>query len=611
MTGSEKNRPERKASRLARPRLSRRTGGIILLLAGAIYPLIANDAITTTRFLTIALLGLAAIGLNLTLGVAGEFAIGHAGIFAAGAYCYGVLTATEGWSFFPALAVATFAAGVLGVVAAGPGLRIGGWAFAVASLLFAVSVPAVATVLSTYTGGEQGLAGIPGPSLFGHSLSNTESYVVVVICILLIMLALLRFEASSLGLAFASLRNSPVSAEANGIPTLRLKLGIYAVSSLIAGFAGAWYAAVTQFLSPASFSLSFSVELLAAVVIGGLGSLSGPLVGMVLLVYAPQLTASLNTYAGLFYGIILIAGMLLVPAGLVPTGSDLVRKAWLRLGAKRGGSLPSVESQDDSRRQDRERSNFDSMPPAPEPTNLTVTGLSKHFEGVQALDNVSLTAAPGRITAIIGSNGSGKSTLLNVLTGFYRPDSGSVQLNDRPITGIAPHAVARHGVSRTFQTPLLMPSVTILQNVMVGALSARRRSRLPKSAQQASVTELLRALNLETMLQDNADRATAGQQRLVDVALAIHRQRPVILFDEPAAGLVGTEVNTLIEIMRALRERGYTVVIVEHNVPLILALADLIVVLDAGAVIATGTASEISTNARVLDAYLGSGHVIA
>jgi branched-chain amino acid transport system permease protein len=595
--------------------------------AFALVPILGNTDATVGIFLQIMLFGMAAIALNFTLGTAGEFAIGQIGVFVAGAYIAGVLTARHGWGVWPAVAMATFASAAIGVAAAAPGLRVGGWPFALTSLLFAIVVPDVVKLMKSQTGGQEGLLGIPIPSAFGHSFSMEDLYVLALVSTLIILFVLWLLERSLWGTVFSALRNSHVGAEANGLSTLRLRIAAYSISSLIAGYAGAIYAFTNGFLSPSSFSLSLSITLIAAVVIGGLGTLSGPLVGMAILQYIPTFTSNFSKYALLVYGAILILGMLLIPTGLIPTGGRIWRRflGGFGTGTAEGSKArderhpPSTRSAAEVVAESKARAK---IPNPSDRKSLRVEHVTQMFGGVAALNDISLTAKPGEITAVIGANGSGKTTLLNIISGYYAPTEGKVTVGDSELTGLNPHRIAKRGVSRSFQTPILIPQRTTLENVVCATFVHKRvplfasllntsRTRRDVARRREEAHNLLSSLGLDHLAETQGDALTPGDQRLVEVACAIARQPSVILLDEPAAGLIGAEVEALADLLKALRDEGYTVLVIEHNVNLVMSLADHIVVLNQGNLIAEGVPQEIRENAAVIESYLGQAADVA
>jgi branched-chain amino acid transport system permease protein len=590
-----------------------RTVGAIAFVLLALYPFVGCQ-VTINRFTDIALFGLVAVGTNFTMGVAGEFAIGQMGLFAAAAYTSAILTTSHGWNFWPAAIVATLVAAVIGVVVGAPGLRVGGWPFAMTSLLVAVVIPDLIGQWTSLTGGSQGLAGIPFPSIGSFQFSFSDIYILALVAVAVVLFVLWRIESSIWGLAYASMRNSPIGAQANGIAVRQLKLSAYLLSSVIAGFAGAVFASVDGYLSPGTFPFSLSILVVAAVVAGGLGTLIGPFIGMGILLYIPDLTASFNQYSLLIYGAILIGVMLLVPKGIVPTLSLTSRAVLRRLGLHSRTGVADVGSMSVS--VEAQAAALEHLPVCAQQASVVVEGLTKGFGGAPVLNRVSFDAQPGQITAVIGPNGSGKTTLLNLISGYLRSDDGVVSIGGEVMGHASPHKRARKGLSRTFQTPILIPTRTVQANVVCARFRHRGvgvlRSLLHTPASRRDLRRLndealalLEAVGVAGVAAIRVDALTPGQQRLAEVACAIAREPSVVMLDEPAAGLVGDEAEALAQAVLALKRGGYTVILIEHNVNLVMRISDRVVVLDRGNLIADGPPAVVQKDEQVISTYLG------
>ena len=590
-----------------------RLGFLGLALIG-IYPLLTDSPTLIRQFVYIGIFAMVAIGLNFTLGFAGEFALGQAGVFAAGAYTSGILTAQHGWPFWAAMLASIAVACAIGLAAGLPGLRIGGWYFALTSLFVAVVLPELAIVFPG-TGGVQGFGNIPFPSFFSVTLDFQQIYGFILVSTVIFLLLLHNLVRSRWGIAFMSMRHSNKFAESSGVAVFRMKLMIYLMAAVTAGYAGALLPAVAGYLAPDAFPLSLSILLIAGVTIGGMGTLAGPVVGVALLQMLPEQFSNFDQYSLLIYGSILILMMIFLRRGILPTASDL----WVTLVvwvARRRGWVTEDHEADATVLTTPGHVDIEHVQAS---GPLTVRGVQKSFFGLQALSDVSVTAAPGQITAVIGPNGSGKTTLLNIILGFYRLDAGSVRLADERLSGRKPFQVARRGVARTFQTPVIMRNATCRENVMSGSFIHRRVTfievllRLPRARRDMRVSaaqadQLLAFVGLARYADTPAGSLTAGQQRLLDVARALAVRPAAILLDEPAAGLVGNEVEALATVLRALRASGYIVVLVEHNINLVMAVADRVAVLDRGTCIADGDPETVQKDPAVLRCYLGRSH---
>ncbi|WP_255622306.1 ATP-binding cassette domain-containing protein [Pseudonocardia sp. DSM 110487] len=550
------------------------------------------------------ILALVASGLNLSFGYAGELALGQAAMYATGAYLSGYLAMNLVNDLAVLIVLSAVAALVVGLISGVPGLRLGGWSLAMTSFFLVLLVPQFIDLLEHYTGGAVGMVGIPDPHLFGRELSNVGLYVVVAVVTVGWFALVRNLITSRHGIAFQVLRASPVLASSLGISVYRLKLTAYAVGAIPAGIAGALFAFVDQYLAPHTFGFTMAVTVLAASILGGSMSVYGPLVGAAAMQYGPLRSTDFEQYSQIVYGIFLIIAGTLVANGL----AGLARAAIARVEARwETATAPSG-------------SGAGQLPPLVG-ARLEVVEVRKRFGGLHALRGVSLTAEPGRITALIGPNGSGKTTLLNMICGYYRTDAGSIRIggsdNDGgDITGLPTHRVARAGVARTFQTPLFPRHISVREAVAAAAYAPRYVGmlasilRLPAhrraaAADRADVTEVLRLVGVEHLADAEAASLPLGTRRLLEVARALMSRPKVLLLDEVASGLDEDEIERLAELIRKIRDAGPAVILVEHNFRLVLELADTIFVLAQGELVASGTPREIENHPRVLAEYLG------
>jgi ABC-type branched-subunit amino acid transport system permease subunit/ABC-type branched-subunit amino acid transport system ATPase component len=547
---------------------------------------------------------LVAIGLNLLNGYGGQVSLGHGALVAIGAYSVALLTVDQQWPFWPAALVAMAAAAAVGAVMALPAFRLSTWYFALITLGFAEVLEGLLTEWRELTHGFAGAVGIPKPVLLGHTLSSFDLYWLALTLVVLSLLGMANLLRSRFGRALVAVRDNPVAATASGVSLVRIKMMAFIASAVMAGLAGALFAVQKTVVTPDDFTADFSIFFLLMVVLGGAGTLWGPVVGAVVFFLVPELLTALQSWRMLIYGVALLLLMLYAPHGLV----GAIETGWKRLRAALGLS---------------------NIPPAPavvaretavQPVAgvaLSVRDLHKHFGGVAALSGVSLDVPAGITHAIVGPNGSGKTTLLNMVSGFYPVDQGEILIDGRPVIGLAPHRIARNGVGRTFQTPRMLPDLDVLDNCLLGAFSAERQSagaatlRLPQARreQAESLADALRYLEfvgLADRAMEPAGELPHGQQRLAEIARALVGRPRLLLLDEPAAGLSLAELDRLGELVRAIAALGTTVVIVEHHLELVANICRSVTVLERGAVLASGTPAEVFSHEQVIAAYMGT-----
>jgi branched-chain amino acid transport system permease protein len=554
--------------------------------------------------LTVAL-ALMVSGLNLSLGYAGELALGQVFIYAVGAYVSGNVAVHLSADLFLSLLFAVAAALVIGVVSGIPGLRLGGWALAMTSFFLVLLIPDLVNIFQSSTGGTIGLVGIPPLTLFGHALDANQYYAFAVVAGCLWFAVFRNLVVSRHGPALLVLRQSPVLAESLGIPVRRLKLKAYALGAVPCGIAGVLFGNLNHFITPSSpgpFTITTTFAVLAASVLGGPTSVYGAAAGAAIIQLGPLRLTSFQQYSDAVDGAFLILFGVLLSGGLSGICTTLLDR--LRARREKAGA---VESADLSRTP---------LTAALSGATLEVDDVHKRFGGNTALAGVSLRAAPGRITALIGPNGSGKTTLLNVICGFYSLDRGSIRVDGAPINGRRPHQVARSGVLRTFQTPLIPKGLTVAETVATACYATAYSAmpvailRLPAHWRGVrndarAVEEALAVTGISHLAHEDAESQPLGIRRLIEVARVVAANPKVVLFDEIASGLDDDEVEDLSALMRELAAAGATVVLVEHNFGLVLEVADEIYVLANGAVVASGPPAEIAAHPAVLREYLG------
>ncbi|WP_214404001.1 branched-chain amino acid ABC transporter ATP-binding protein/permease [Pseudonocardia lacus] len=588
-------------------------GVVLLLVALLLLPLVLPVWVTGTAVYA-TIYAIAAIGLSLLMGLAGQVSLGHAAFFAVGAYTQGILvtrTAVPGLlAALIAVALAMLAALLVGL----PLLRLRGHYLALATLGLGIILTVVA-IETPFLGATSGIFGIDKPEFGGRRYDSPAEYLwLLTPVVILAIVGARNLVQSRVGRALGAVNDSEVAAETLGVDTFRLRLQVFVLSAGYAGVAGVFFAHWLAVVNPNSANFALSVEFLLMAVLGGLGTVWGAVVGgfgvefldeglrEVVPLVVPGATGEVQLIG---FGIVLTLVMIFLPGGL--------HQAFRALTARRA----PTEATEEPAAPDPGEGPLLAREGRPEPGTvlLSVRGLTKHYGGVTAVDGVDLDVAAGEIVALIGPNGAGKTTCFNMVSGVVEPSAGTVEVAGTRIDGRKPHVFAAARATRTFQNLQVFGSATVLGNVMVGRHLRSRvgllRSMLGFAARReereivAAAREVIDLVGLTA----DADRPAAdlpfGRQRLMEVARALAVEPDLLLLDEPMAGLSGAERRDLARLLRRLRAGGMGIVLVEHDVEAVLALADRVAVLDDGVRIALGTPQEIRDDPAVVAAYLG------
>ncbi|MBA3479997.1 MAG: branched-chain amino acid ABC transporter ATP-binding protein/permease [Lautropia sp.] len=573
--------------------------GLALLAA---WPFLIESAYQMRLFTIVGIYALLSLGYQFIFGHSGALSLTQGTFFGVGAYASGILSVRYGLGGEFTLVLSMLLPLVLATVIAVPVLRLESHYFALATLGIGQVVLLVAVTWQDLTGGSNGLAGITALRLFGFEFVKGHGIMAATwACVAVGAFLSWRITRGLYGAALQVCRENPIAAVSIGIDTAALRFAMFLLSAVFAGLAGALYAHTIRVVSPEALEFPIMVACLTITVVGGRTHVAGAILGAILVVNLPEWFRGMGRYYLIAYGLALLGMIIAAPYGII--GLLAQWRSRLLPQAPSALRLASVAA-----------SGRPASPAAAGPL-LQVRGIHKAFGGVKALTDVSLSVGRGEILGLIGPNGSGKTTLLNIVTGIYRPDEGSVMLEREYIQGRASFEIARKGVGRTFQNINLVDDMSVLDNVAV-ARHAFEGTGLAQSLgagwtdpawrrARSHALHLLEAVGAAGVAHNPAGGLPYGLKRKVEIARALALEPALLLLDEPAAGLNAEEQLDLAQRLQAFAREGLSILVIEHNMPFLMPLAQRIVCLDQGEQIAEGAPSEIRTNRAVIEAYLG------
>ncbi len=551
---------------------------------------------------TIPIWATVALTWNLFSGYTGLISFGHATFFGLGAFTVALLAIKFGISPWYGLAAATMVGGFASILIGSITFRLRGHYFALAMLAY----PLLFIFVFDWMGWQELTFPVKRdePIRFMQFADSRVNTLIGVVLMTAILFLTLLVERSRFGLAMLSIKQNELAAEAAGINTFRIKMIGFIASGALGALVGGFHAVVLQVVTPHGvLGTVVSAQALILTLFGGVGTLWGPVIGAVVLIpltegLRAQLGHILPGIQGVIYGLTIMLVMLLAPEGLYWKVRDMLAKREKRDEPGIAGTAGEASEKRPSAAIAAARAPVDNEC---SDVLLKVSGLSKSFGGLKAVQNVSFEVRRGEILGIIGPNGAGKTTLFNVLNGFQKSSGGSAELEGQPIVGLRPNALCHLGMGRTFQVARPFQRMSVLNNVVVGALS---RSRDGADA-IAMAQEALVIVGLDSKAHAMVSGLTNLDLRLLELARALASKPKLLLLDETLAGLGAVEVEEILQVIQRLPAAGVTVVIIEHTMHAMTRLANRFVVLDHGQVIAEGLPSAVMADPEVIKAYLG------
>ncbi len=567
--------------------------GIVLLVA-ALLPALTRSSFQLSRYELVLTYMMVALGLNFGFGYGGQLAIAQPVVMGFAAYTAGLLNVNRHWNAWATLIPALVVGSLVNVLVSLPGFRLRGWYLAITTFFSVAVFPDLLSATQHLTHGDDGLGPIDKFPVVGKNPSHEYWFVLCLVAICWV--AIWRLVYSRWGIMTRSLRDSPHAAQASGVNLPWLKVALSIISALPVALAGWVFAHSTELISPTSFNFALLLLVVAAVMLGGRGTVWGPVIGTLIFEILSLYIGPFSTYNQVILGFGVFVCATLFPIGIIPLVREFIRVRLPRPKSEAERAAPPARSGTGV----VSEAGAEALADRRGQIVLQARGIAKAFGGRVVLRGVDLDLSGGVIYGLVGPNGSGKTTLLNVLTGFVSRDAGQIELRGSALGADRPQEIARHGIRRSFQVPQLVSELSVGENIKLGAVAGREglRSRAELNRRVARVAAELGMTprDIDTPVAE----LSLGLRRIVEIGRAMIAEPDVICLDEPAAGLAESDLGILASTLRHVAAAGCAVLLIEHNLSFVESVADEIIVLEEGEV-TTRRALAVVGNHRTFD----------